>query len=296
MSRTTERHLDAIERALEVIEEGLRGPLDLDQAARDSGMSYWHFQRTFSALVGEPVGSYVRRRRIAAAARELLHTRRRILEIALDYGFESHAAFTRAFRARVGKSPDAFRRDPVPLWSARPLTGERLRRLQSSRPEPAIIELPTLHLLGRRTRFIGTHSERSNSTTVLPRLWRECLPRLRELEGSAPRECYGAWDSLPRAERTDPDELQYLAAIPIVTAAPPPPDLVVWSVRAGRFARFVHRGPVNGIADTIDFIYGVWLPSAGMERGPGCDLERYDARFSATSEQSEFEYYVPLAG
>src|ERR1043166_651970 len=75
----TIHQLRAIQRALDLIEERLREPLRLADLARNVGMSLWHFQRTFSAMVGQPAGSYIRRRRLAEAARCLRATARTIL-------------------------------------------------------------------------------------------------------------------------------------------------------------------------------------------------------------------------
>ena len=296
MPSTKDAHLSLIETALDEIEAGLRRPLNVDQVARTSGMSFWHFQRTFCALTGEPVGSYIRRRRLSAAARDLLRTRRRILDIALDYQFESHSSFTRAFRATFGISPAHFRRNPISFLPARPrLTGERLRRLQEVQVQPEIIELPALHLLGLSTRFIGTSSERSNNTIVLPRLWQAFLSRVHEI-GPAPGAArYGACDCLPREQRVDHDELRYLAACAVLPPVRVPAGMVHWSAPPSLYARFIHRGPVRAISATLEYIYAVWLPRCGYERGPGFDLELYDARFSATAGDSEMEYVVPIS-
>src|SRR5690606_26599553 len=127
-------------------------------------MSYWHFHRAFAAMTGETVGSYLRRRRLSAAAGEVLRSRKRLVDIAVDFQFGSHEAFTRAFRAMFGISPSAFRRDPISLWSARPrLDGERLRHLRKLSLEPRIVELPRLRLVGFETRFFGYSSERANN-------------------------------------------------------------------------------------------------------------------------------------
>ena len=64
-------YLNAVQKSLDYIENHLREPLSLEKIARHAGFSLWHFQRIFTALVGEPVGSYLRRRRLTAAAGEL---------------------------------------------------------------------------------------------------------------------------------------------------------------------------------------------------------------------------------
>ncbi len=73
-------------------------------------MSLSSLYRLFFSLTGYRVKEYIRARRISEAAQELVETDRRILDIALDYEFESHEAFTRTFKQLAGTTPLAFRR------------------------------------------------------------------------------------------------------------------------------------------------------------------------------------------
>lgn len=57
---------------------------------------------------------YLRRRRLAFALREVRDSERSLLDIALDYGFSSHEAFTRAFKDAYGVTPSAYRAAPRP--------------------------------------------------------------------------------------------------------------------------------------------------------------------------------------
>ena len=58
---------------------------------------------------------YLRRRKLAFALKEVRDSEKGILEIALDYGFSSHEAFTRAFKNLYGITPSDYRRHPVPV-------------------------------------------------------------------------------------------------------------------------------------------------------------------------------------
>ena len=296
MSSRVEEHLQAIEAALRRIEEQLRQPVSIETLARQSGMSPWHFQRVFAALTGEPVGSYVRRRRLTCAAREILATKQRILDLALDYQFESHSAFTRAFRDVFGMSPAQVRRTQASPWTIRPpLTADRLRHLQRIQLQPEIVTLPALALDGLTTRFLSIVSERPDNTTVLPQLWRTFREALGGKGGSFPPGSYGAWTCLPRDEQSDPDELVYLAAIASSADVAPVEGFQRWTAPARRYAKFVHHGPISRIEETINHIYAVWLPNSPYERADGFDLERYGERFTRHEETSEMDYYVPLA-
>ena len=80
-----------------------------------AALSPFYYQRLFARLVKKPVMEYVRLRRFARAAEELSEKGGRILDIALDLGFQSHEHFTRTFKEAFGMTPEAYRRNPIPL-------------------------------------------------------------------------------------------------------------------------------------------------------------------------------------
>ena len=109
-----QRQLTAI---IEVIDESIRRrddeALTLHSLAQRLGYSEFHMTKQFKAIIGMPLRTYLRTRRLAFALLEVRDTDRRLLHIALDYGFSSHEAFTRAFRAEYGRTPADYRRQPV---------------------------------------------------------------------------------------------------------------------------------------------------------------------------------------
>ena len=88
---------EAIEQSLAFIEENLTEEISTEELANTAGLSPFYFQRLFKRLVNKPVQEYVKLRRLAKAVESLSNTERRILDVALDYGFSSHANFTRVF-------------------------------------------------------------------------------------------------------------------------------------------------------------------------------------------------------
>ena len=100
---------ERIARALRFVEENLDGEIGLEDAARAVYFSPYYFHRVFTAIVGKPFAAYLRERRLAKACLLLTETDASILAIALDCGFHSAQAFSRAFRGGIGASPLAYR-------------------------------------------------------------------------------------------------------------------------------------------------------------------------------------------
>lgn len=102
-----------IKKSIEYIEDNLKMKIELKELADNVFLSKYHFHRVFHAVVGEPVAEYIRKRRLMEAAKELLNTEDKIVDIALDYQFGSQEAFTKAFKKLYGIPPKEFRRSRI---------------------------------------------------------------------------------------------------------------------------------------------------------------------------------------
>ena len=108
-SQSVEETPACIEDVKRFIREHIHEPLDRGRLAAVAGFSIPHFHRVFSAHVGESAASYIRRLRLERAARKLRMGAVDITEVALAAGYESHAAFSKAFKQQFGLSPREFR-------------------------------------------------------------------------------------------------------------------------------------------------------------------------------------------
>jgi AraC family transcriptional regulator len=100
---------DCIEDVMKYIREHISEPLDRETLAAVAGFSIPHFHRVFTAHVGESAISYVRRVRLERGARKLRMGAVDITEVALAAGYDTHAAFGKAFKQQFGLSPSEFR-------------------------------------------------------------------------------------------------------------------------------------------------------------------------------------------
>lgn len=89
--------------------------LSLRYLSEKSGYSEFYFSKKFKEISGMQFRNYVRYRRLAFALKELRDTERGILDIALQYGFSSHEAFTRSFKKAYAITPSEYRRHPGPV-------------------------------------------------------------------------------------------------------------------------------------------------------------------------------------
>ena len=89
--------------------------LTLSRLSQKLGFSEYYVSRKFRIISGMQLRDYLRFRRLAFALRELRDSDKGILDIAVEYGFSSHEAFTRAFKDAYGLTPCEYRKKPVPV-------------------------------------------------------------------------------------------------------------------------------------------------------------------------------------
>ena len=104
------RNENSVFRSLELIESRISEKLTVENIASGIYFSKNHYQRLFREIVGESVMEYVKKRKLTLAGRALSETDATILDIALDYGYDSRDSFSRSFKAYMGVTPTEYRK------------------------------------------------------------------------------------------------------------------------------------------------------------------------------------------
>ena len=89
--------------------------LTLQSLSRRLGYSEFYTTRKFKEISGMQFRDYLRQRKLAFALKEVRDSDKSLLDIAFDYGFSSHEAFTRAFKGTYGVTPSEYRKNPKPV-------------------------------------------------------------------------------------------------------------------------------------------------------------------------------------
>ncbi len=286
-------YLDQIQRGVDYIETNLDTTISITDAAREAGMSQWHFQRMFKGLTGDTVKDYIRSRRLGHALDTLLNSDRKIIDIALDADFESQESFTRAFKAAFDITPAQYRKAAkrLPVPKKIKFNKDYLEHIHKGmNTVPEIYLQKEMHFVGLRTSFFGTDSEKNNIGEKLPPLWQQFLSRLSEIKHTVGGTCYG----IVRQLKESSDELEYFCAIEVTIAKDIPDGMVTLVNPESTYAKFMHKGPVNLIDNTINYIYSTWLPRSGKRHTHAADLEFYGAGYNPSSNESIMHYAIPI--
>lgn len=161
-------YLIPLNRALEDFENGLTQRISIQETVTAVGYSRSRFGCLFRATIGETPGGYIRKRRLSEAARELVTSKKRILDIALDYQFESHEAFTRSFKRMFRLNPAAYRhkRRLVRTFPRIILGHPQSRHLIAAESKVVTLGLTTNQILSARIYAISAYQ---NPTSPLRR-------------------------------------------------------------------------------------------------------------------------------
>ena len=289
-----ETQMDYYERINQVkqyIREHLDEPLDREVLAGLAGFSLPHFHRLFTAQVGESISAYVRRARLERAARQLLAKEVNVTWLALDAGYETHSAFSKAFKQYFGVSPTEFR-------ELNPTAAAYLihRRFMFHRKEPImqpleIRTLPDLQVLyARATEMMTSPAFQTANQEAFGKL-------MSSLSAT------GLMAQMKHCVAIYPDEVEIgkparfdAGAIFAEGQAPAAPEgLAYQTLAGGRWAVFRHVGPYDTLWQTWQTAYRDWLPSSGEEPRDTAPFEDYvDDASQVAPEQLRTDICIPI--
>lgn len=231
--------------ALWYIESHLSAELSLCEIADVAGASPFYLTRAFGIATGHSIMRYARARRLSEAARWLAAGAPDILVVALDAGYGSHEAFTRAFREHFGQTPEAVREAGATTIIISLLEPLHMNERPTSTLDAARVEdNPVLLLAGLKRRYSYEASAR------IPGQWQDFGPHIGNIAGQHGLTAFGVCPNGDEAGNID-----YLSAVEVTDFSRLPDDLATLRLPARRYAVFTHAGQVSTIRSTWNAIF-----------------------------------------
>ncbi|RKP43932.1 helix-turn-helix domain-containing protein [Pararobbsia silviterrae] len=278
------RRFDAI---LAYIDANLDGDLSVETLSGIAHFSKFHFHRQFAAYVGVPVARYVQLMRLRLAARRLAsRTGCSVLDAALDAGFDSPEAFSRAFKRVFGIAPSSFRRHPNwQVWSASFVIPHLSRELTM---QVRIVVFPETRVAALEHRGAIGHINASVRKFIDWRMQSEQSPVSSSRTFGIPRS---------NPDTTPPDEFRFDICGEIdEPVAPNAHGVRELMIPGGRCAVVRHVGSTDHIGETIYPIYRDWLPASGEElRDHPLFFHYLSVNPDTPQDRWQTDIYVPLA-
>ena len=275
--------MNPVEKALWYVESHFREEVTLDDVAAHAGVSRYHMSRAFGLATGRSITQYVRSRRLTEAAAALAGGAADILTVALDAGYESHEAFTRAFREQFGRTPEAVRAQG---------TSHGLQLVEAIKMDESILTNLAEPLLETRpTLLVAGSTERYNAETSanIPAQWQRFGPHIGHIPGQVGHSTYGVVYNGDGA-----GNMEYMAAVEVSDFTRLPKEFAQLRIPEHRYAIFTHREHISTIRRVWATIFNQWLPESGFKIAGAPEIERYGPEFNAVTGMGGFEIWIPL--
>jgi AraC family transcriptional regulator len=279
--------MQQVRKALWHIEQNLRSAeLSMDEVAQVAGVSRFHLSRLFSTAMGQTAMTYTRARRLSEAAKTLAAGAPDILTVALDHGYGSHEAFTRAFRDQFGVTPETVRSqrslDSLKLTEPFVMTDQKLPDIDPPRFETR----DAFTVAGICVRY-GTMGE--SGTVEIPRQWQQLAPFFGHVPDAVGDLAYGVLYNFD-AE----GGFTYIAGVEVARTDAKPKEFESIAIPKQRYAVFTHRGHISTIPQTMQAIWQKGIVAANLKPADSASFERYDERFNPMTGEGDVEVWMAL--
>lgn len=255
-----------IDKVITFIGQNIDEEMTLEQLSAVACFSKYHFHRLFTAYTGLSLNQYIRWLRLKRAASQLrIDHDKSILTIAVAAGFDSHEAFTRAFKQACGFTPSQYRaHHNSKMWD------QPAYQLPKSRDE--VMKVTIKNIKQRHLACLEHHGDPKLMDQTVTTLvnWIKTEPRLQKPE---PGESFGLAYSDPKTTPTE--DFQFDLGVTTPTDLKLNAPLVEKVLPEGRYAIATHYGSHEEIGETVSALYREWLPNSEESLGDFPCVFRY---------------------
>ncbi len=243
-------------KVLDYIESHLTEALTTERLSQVANFSKFHFHRQFAEYIGTGVARYILLLRLRQASYRLAFDRQaKVIDIALEAGFENPESFTRAFRNTFAQSPSAFRKQPD--WES---WHERYRFRIPERKQDMQVDIVDFKTTRIAVQEHRGPTERVNDSVTQFIAWRK-------ESGLSPKQSSRTFGiAYDNPDTTEPAQFRFDICGEVSAEVPPNPQGVVTkTIPSGRCARVRHYGSHTRLGESIYPLYRDWLPESGEE-------------------------------
>ena len=294
--------LTAIKKSIAFMETHLCDGISADDVAAEIFMSPFYFQRGFKILTEMTPAEYIRNRRLYLAALDVLGGKKKVIDIALKYRYETPESFARAFTRFHGVSPVQLKNSPESLHVFLPLKitisitgGNKMEKLDF-----AVSPMFGFKVIGFERIF-----DFETSYSEIPKFWDELREKylcavwsgkknLSEIERAVKENCVGEYGVC--IDDIGGGKFRYLVAGKYC-GGKVPDEMTLFEFPDLEWAKFSCVGPMPEALQSVNTrIFKEWLPgNPDYEMSAGYNIEWYDStRGSMTNEDYKSAIWIPV--
>lgn len=276
--------------SIQMMEDNLLSRMSVLEISKELGFSFYYYSKLFKIITGYTPKAYMLGRKITDSVQQVVETNNRIIDIALDYGFGSSEAYSRAFNKILGMNPSEVRKlgKVNRRLLIKPITDANLKRYEHAIDrEPDIVFLDELKLVG-----IPFYHD-INQVNSLSNQWELLMGNKSLIKHiKQPEEFYQMQFSFPNEE----DESMYFyIATAVEDIGDVPIQFASKIIAPQEYYRFRHKGLANEVGHTYKYIYEEWLPAANIRLSTYFNFEYYGCEYLGPyNRESISEIYIPV--
>lgn len=279
---------------LEYIERNIYDKITLDDISAHTGVSKFHLHRMFKSLTGESIMEYVQSRKLSSSINELINTNMRIIDIALEYGFDYEQSYIRAFRKKFAYTPLKVRSEPISLLIKEKININDILAVDNSVTyKPFFVFKQKFNLIGKRHKILSKSGDSTASAHGIDFFYSD---REKILNPITPQVYFGYTDwsgdndgyiyYVPSVQVSDLDKIpEGMTGITV-----PAHKYVVF-----RFIGFFRPDDIKGrqVGRLLVHMYRKWISSSGFISADTFRFEYIDTSLSQDN-YCELDIYQPI--
>lgn len=278
---TREDYLKRINVIVEYINNHLDENIDLKKLAGISNFSPFHFQRIVKAFLGEPIGTFIVRKRVETAAQLIRHTKLPIQEIAYNVGYDTPSSLSKVFKQFYGISPIEYRNNKD-FIIMRPIQINEDLKLKSK-----VVELDPKQAI--YIRLFGDY-QKLDYCSAWNKLW--AYVKENKLYSAGIEHICITYDD-PKV--TEAEKLRTDICLILPKKAEPKGEIGVKDVAGGKYLMFLYQGPYENLASVYDTIHAKYVPEGGYTlRNTYCFDKYVNNPDNTPPEKLKTEVYIPI--
>lgn len=293
------KYFDKLQYTLDYIENNIDKDITLENIAKNVAISKYYFHRIFKNIFGISATEYIRKRRLSIAAKSLLGSNLRVIDVAFDAKYSSQEAFTRSFKKMFGFSPKNIEtyKEEINYFEKADLM-EIMRHMNHDQAQFKDLEYELIHV--DEMKFVGIEKTRKNfqkeNELEVSQQWNIFSANLNKVKNQAHQNVEVC--AIVSFE-LDTEYFNYFSGVRVNKYEDVPKNMKTREIPARTYLKFLHKGEIiPNITKTIDYILWEWLPKSKYDLLISEEkfvyfIENYTEK-STHFEDSIVEIFVPI--
>jgi AraC family transcriptional regulator len=284
------KNKEAVYKSLEIIEQNLKSDMTVYSLCSEFDLSLFYFSRLFKGVTGYSPKSYILHRKISEAAKAIVSSDSKIIEIAYDFGFSTPESFSRAFNSITGINPSDLKKQNSlsGITTIEPLSKKAIENKRYMKQiSPEIVTLPSKKLVG--IPFYHDVTQKND----LSREWANLIKNIHHIQYKIEPEKY--YQVQYWFEDQDPGTLYFFICTEVVSIETIPIQMTAKVIPEQKYLKFYHQGRANSVGKTYQYIYEEYLPETDYSLPYFYNFEYYGEKYIGPYNDSSIsEIYIPI--